>query len=174
MRRKTHAINKTKFLLEPELLQLRAAITRNQGSRDATLLAFLLFTGARVSEALAVTLEDLNPHDQSVLIRGLKGSNDRELPLPPELFNALARRKTQGRVFAITARRARQVWDLWRPVRKKLHALRHTFAIELFKRTRDLRLVQVALGHRNIQNTIVYAEYVYSVEELRTKIQAVW
>jgi integrase/recombinase XerC len=55
-------------------------------------------------------------------------------------------------------------------VHKKLHGLRHTFAIRLYKKTKDIRLVQVALGHRNITNTMVYADYAYSQQELRKLI----
>jgi integrase/recombinase XerC len=55
-------------------------------------------------------------------------------------------------------------------VPKKFHSLRHTFAIELYQKTKDLRLVQVALGHRNITNTMIYADYVYSQQELRKLI----
>jgi integrase len=32
----------------------------------------------------------------------------------------------------------RQVWDLYRPCAKKFHALRHTFAIRLYRKTKDL------------------------------------
>ncbi|HMN69805.1 MAG TPA: hypothetical protein PKC28_14775 [Bdellovibrionales bacterium] len=42
--------------------------------------------------------------------------------------------------------------------------------MRLYKKSKDLRLVQVALGHRNITNTMVYADYVYSQQELRKLI----
>ena len=39
------------------------------------------------------------------------------------------------------------------------------------RRRRDVgRLVQVALGHRNITNTMIYADYVYSQQELKKLI----
>jgi integrase/recombinase XerC len=63
-----------------------------------------------------------------------------------------------------------QIWQFYRPVPKKFHALRHTFAIELYQKTKDLRLVQVALGHRNITNTMIYADYIYSQQELKKLI----
>jgi site-specific recombinase XerC len=37
------------------------------------------------------------------------------------------------------------------------HSLRHTFATELYRRTRDVALVQAALGHASIASTMVYA-----------------
>ena len=49
------------------------------------------------------------------------------------------------------------------------HSAQHAWAA-LYQKTKDLRLVQVALGHRNITNTMIYADYVYSQQELRRLI----
>lgn len=166
MRAKRYSINRNKFLTEVELAQLRSTLARNAGTRDAALLWTLVATGARITEALNLTSADLNHTEQAVFIQGIKDSNDRELPVQPDLFMALTM-LSGPRLFNISYTRARQIWDLYRPVKKNLHSLRHTFAIELYKKTRDLRLVQLALGHRNIQNTIVYADYVYSTQELK-------
>ena len=38
-----------------------------------------------------------------------------------------------------------------------VHSLRHTFAMNLYRQTGDLRLVQTALGHRHISTTEIYA-----------------
>ncbi|MBV2167528.1 MAG: tyrosine-type recombinase/integrase [Bdellovibrio sp.] len=132
-----------------------------------------LRTGARAQEVLNIQRSDLNTYDESIFIRGLKGSNDREIPIHSEIFSRLHRfAETQGgtKVFPISYHRLYQIWEMYRPVPKKFHALRHTFAIELYRKTKDLRLVQVALGHRNITNTMVYADYVYSQQELRKLI----
>jgi integrase/recombinase XerC len=132
-----------------------------------------LRTGARAQELLNLQKADLNAYDESVFIRGLKGSNDREIPLPSELFKRLqsyADSQPGTGLFPISYHRLYQIWELYRPIPKKFHALRHTFAIELYQKTKDLRLVQVALGHRNITNTMIYADYVYSQQELRKLI----
>ena len=50
------------------------------------------------------------------------------------------------------------------------HSLRHTFATELYRRTRDLGLVQAALGHASITSTMVYARV--DEERLRAAIGA--
>lgn len=173
MARAPYELKKHKYLSEPELAQLRATIERNSGDRDAVLLWLLLATGARVMEVLNIRPSDLDHAKGTVFITGSKGSKDREMPVHPDLFAALVREAAGGlksRVFNISYTRARQIWDLYRPVAKKLHCLRHTFAIELYKKHRDLRLVQVALGHRNIQNTMIYADYIYSQEEMRRLI----
>ena len=133
-----------------------------------------LRTGARAQELLNLTVADLNHHDQTVFLHGIKGSNDRELPLEPALFARLAafteERSSSESIFPIGYHRLRQIWDWYRPVPKKFHSLRHTFAIRLYRKTKDIRLLQVALGHRNITNTMIYADYAYSQEELRKLI----
>lgn len=170
-----YSLNKNKYLLPDELARLRKIIDSFQLSdrRNTLILELGLQTGGRAQELLNLTKSDFIGADETVFIRGIKGSNDREIPLPSPLFERLDRymRDVEGdRLFAITYDRLYQVWDLYRPVPKKFHSLRHTFAIELYKRTRDIRLLQVALGHRNIANTMIYADYLYSKEELRRLI----
>ncbi len=38
------------------------------------------------------------------------------------------------------------------------HALRHSFATRLYRKSRNVLLVKQALGHRNIESTLVYAQ----------------
>lgn len=170
-----YALNKNKYLLDPEYQRLEHILMSFQDKfpRDCHLLWLLLKTGGRAQEVLNLRPEDLNPYEESVFIRGLKGSNDREIPIPSWLFQRVMReheRAREQRLFPISYNRLRQIWEFYRPVHKKLHSLRHTFAIRLYRKTKDLRLVQVALGHRNITNTMVYADYIYSQEELRRLI----
>lgn len=161
--------------MPPEADRLKKILTdyQDQDPRNCLLIGLGLRTGARAQELLNMTLGDLNPYDESVFIRGLKNSNDREIPLHSDFFKRLHRfasERKSGSVFGISYHRLYQVWELYRPVPKKFHSLRHTFAIELYQKTKDLRLVQVALGHRNITNTMIYADYVYSQQELRKLI----
>ncbi len=171
-----YALNKNKYLLDPELDALENLLLKSVAAnpRDACLLMLALNTGARAQELLNLKRADLNIYDQSVFIRGLKASNDREIPLRPELFELLLELtlniKDHSPIFNIGYHRLRQIWKWYRPVAKKFHCLRHTFAIRLYRKTKDIRLVQVALGHRNITNTMVYADYVYSQQELRKLI----
>lgn len=170
-----YTLNKNKYLLEPEADRLEYILQsfKLKDARNCTLLWTLLYTGGRAQEILNLRKEDLNNFDECVFIRGIKGSNDREIPVPSWLFKRLETEAglTEGPdLFPISYNRLRQIWELYRPVHKKLHALRHTFAIRLYKKTKDLRLVQVALGHRNITNTMIYADYIYSQQELRKLI----
>lgn len=170
-----YQLNKNKYLLPPERERLQKIIFDyvHQDPRNCLLLWIALRTGARAQEILNLTKADLNPYDESVFIRGIKNSNDREIPLPKELFSKLsilAEKNSSHQLFDISYPRLYQIWEFYRPVQKKFHSLRHTFAIELYQKTKDIRLVQVALGHRNITNTMIYADYVYSQQELRKLI----
>jgi integrase/recombinase XerD len=49
------------------------------------------------------------------------------------------------------------------------HTLRHTFATELYKHTKDLALVQKALGHASISTTMIYTHLFDPDTELAIK-----
>lgn len=172
MRSKAYQLTKHKYLTHPGQLEVHLNKHLKLGDRNALMLMLALKTGARATELLNITCLDLDDQTQSIYIRGIKGSNDREIPLTTELYARVKSRarEVQGKLFPISYSRLVQIWSLYRTEPKKFHSLRHTFAIELYKKTRDLRLVQVALGHRSISNTMVYADYVYSTEELRRLI----
>lgn len=174
-RSKPYAINKNKYLADPEYDRLLMVLKRYifEDTRNCLLILVAMHTGARATEILQIHKEDLNVYDQSVFIHGIKGSNDREIPLPDWLFEALEdySLKVEGdKIFDISYHRLRQVWEHYRPVKKKFHCLRHTFAIRLYKKVKDIRLLQIALGHRNITNTMIYADFVYSQTEMRKLI----
>lgn len=175
MAQQRYSLNKNKYLLEPEAQHLERLISSDfeKSPRDYLLILLALKTGARATELLNIKKSDINAYDETILIRGIKGSNDREIPITPQLFARLIRyaETVKGEtLFPISYHRLRQIWDWYRPVPKKFHSLRHTFAIRLYQKTKDLRLVQVALGHRNITNTMIYADYIYSQQELKKLI----
>jgi integrase len=174
-RTQRYSLNKNKYLLEPERKKLEELLANYllSDTRNCLLLSLALRTGARAQELLNLSIADFNQYDQTVFIRGLKGSNDRELPMTPRFFETIyryAKEENNTRVFPISYIRLYQIWEHYRPVQKKFHSLRHTFAIGLYQKTKDIRLVQFALGHRNITNTMIYADYAYSQQELRKLI----
>lgn len=176
MRIKPYSINKNKYLLDDEHQRLMEILDHFEAKdlRNVVMLKLALATGARATELLNLRVKDLDKKEQSVYIFGIKSSNDRELPLHRSLFLLLAKlcenKNPDDRIFNISYPRLIQIWQLYRPTHKKFHSLRHTFAIRLYKKTQDIRLLQVALGHRNIANTMVYADYIYSQQELRRLI----
>lgn len=163
-----------KYLNKQEIERLDKVLHRNfyKDQRNVLIIFTALHSGARAQEILNLNKDDLLPHCASILIKTLKGGKPREIPLPKWLFRALSAIETDetGLLFPISYSRLYQVWKDYSPCQKSFHALRHTFAINLYARHKDLRLVQVALGHSNIQNTMIYAEYYYSTQELRRKI----
>lgn len=182
-RAQVYSLNKNKYLLDPEFEYLDKILNDYlyKSTRDCLILKIALLTGARAREILNIQIQDLNTFDNSIYIRGIKGSNDREIPIPEKYFNLLLKmvnydkknnlnNNLESFVFPISYNRLRQIWQHYRPIDKKFHALRHTFAIRLYKKTKDIRLVQFALGHRNITNTMIYADYIYSQEELKKLI----
>lgn len=170
-----YSLNKNKYLIDPELEKLNSLLDSYMltDTRNCLLIKIALKTGARAQELLNIKKSDLNIYEESILIRGIKGSNDREIPIKSDLFRQLksySDSHDSKLLFPISYSRLRQIWEFYRPVPKKFHCLRHTFAIQIYKKTRDVRLVQVALGHRNVMNTMIYADYVYSQQELKRLI----
>ena len=169
-----YQLNKSKYLLKSEEKELKRILQLfgDKDVRDMALIELALNTGARASEVLSLKGSDLEPENQTVFIKGLKGSNDREIPIRSRLFLKLQSLSTSSDdlLFKISYPRLVQIWLNYRPCPKKFHSLRHTFALNLYKKTKDIRLVQVALGHRSIQNTMIYADYVYTTNELKRLI----
>lgn len=161
-------MKRTKFLQPEEIASLKQDL-KLINTRDRLLIELALATGARASELLALKKQDLTSNPSTVFIRGLKNSEDREIPVPVRLFKeiSLLAQKPEDRLFPIGYQRLVQIWNTVRPNRKVFHSLRHTFALELYRRCKDIRVVQQALGHKSMISTEVYSTYEYSVTELR-------
>ena len=55
---------------------------------------------------------------------------------------------------------------------RSVHALRHSYAFQLYRQQRDLRAVQKQLGHANIQTTTVYTDV--SKEDIQDQVNGLW
>jgi integrase/recombinase XerD len=151
------------------------------GLRDAALVYFLLSTGCRISEALAVKRSQISNEGQLV-VKG-KGSKERMVHLTPEAVAALrtylaARHDRESALFlnydrSSNARGKRQLTSagarhILRRLRratgverlKSPHVLRHTTATELLTITGNVRLVQEVLGHANLNTMQGYTKVV--------------
>lgn len=175
----------THHLTREELDALIAAPDQRTacGRRDRTLLLFLGRTGARVSEALAVNVDDLHL-DRSrpqVLLRG-KGRRERVVPIAADLAGALkALIAEQGLNCGALAPVFRGAHDermtrfgATHVVRRAVataitaepglagkvvtpHVLRHTLAMTLLQSGVDLLTIQAWLGHSQVATTHRYA-----------------
>lgn len=158
-------LSTNKFLYGAEKTELMDWIQNHPG-RDSTLLHFALCTGARRSEILQLQQKDF-AHGR-VHIHATKLGMDRELTLPPNLYAQIIQSfKTKfpaERAFPFSKSTVYAIWDKHRPVKKKFHSLRHTFAIDIYLQTKNIYIVQRMLGHRNINNTLVYQNFEYTME----------
>lgn len=140
--------------------------------RNGLLVKTLLFTGARVSEFVAIRVEDVFTAENTIRIRHGKGGKQRSVPilsaLAQELRTHLGSRGV-GFLFetrsatAFTPRRVQQiVYDV--AVAAGIaqavhpHLLRHTIAQQLLDGGMSLEEVQRFLGHSKITTSQIYAQ----------------
>ena len=152
-----------KYLTTDEQQRLEAscqAFTRND-----CLILLALRTGARSQELLNIKVTDLD--EAGVHIRALKGGRDRYMPLKKDFVRKLKAIQGKERLFEICPQRLRQVWSFYSPNKKPFHSLRHTYAVRLYSKTKDVLLAKDALGHKAISSTMVYAASLDTVAKLR-------
>lgn len=145
------------------------------GLRDRAALELLYGAGLRISEAVGVDVDDLDPTERLVRVRG-KGDRERLVPYGEPAAEALdawlvrGRSTLQARVPALFlnlrgGRLSRQgLWDVVRRTaadaglagRVTPHTLRHSFATHLLDGGADVREVQELLGHASVTTTQVY------------------
>ncbi len=157
------------------------------GLRDRALLELLYSTGARISEAVALDPDDLDPVERTVLLRG-KGGKQRLVPIGRPALAALDAYRVRARpVLAARgrgtpalflnsrgARLSRQsAWNSLRAAAERAgvsaavspHTLRHSFATHLLEGGADVRVVQELLGHASVTTTQLYT--LVTVDSLR-------
>jgi integrase/recombinase XerC len=158
-----YSLTHEKFLSDFEVSRLESILQRFRSSnlRDVTLIRTALETGARAQEILNILPKDLDHERTRVFIRGLKKSSDRYIPVHLDLFDDIVTLTLGGSrpPFVVVYNTFRSIWLQYRPTKKKLHALRHTYAVRLYRETKDLMMVKHLLGHRNISNTIIYLDF---------------
>jgi integrase/recombinase XerD len=143
--------------------------------RDQAILEVLYAGALRVSELVAIKMEDLKLELGYVLVRG-KGDKERIVPLGAAAQNAISaylkhRRKTGSGsgvslyLFSGPAGRRLSRQRAWQIVKTASqvagrhaspHMLRHSCATHLVENGADLRTVQTILGHADISTTQVY------------------
>ena len=169
------------------ILEAAGAAGTTLALRDRALLEVLYGTGARISEAVGLDVDDLDTVDGTVLLRG-KGSKERLVPVGsyaleavdaylvrgrPELvavgsgtaalfLNARGGRLSRQSAWAVLVRAAERA-GVTRDVSP--HTLRHSFATHLLDGGADVRVVQELLGHASVTTTQVYT--LVTVDNLR-------
>ena len=139
----------------------------NSSNTLSALLQLLKETGMRVGEALALKWTDIDFERRTVRITAEKGSLPRILPLSAKavaMLNRLLRKSDKifpSRNAAQTVffrRREQLASKLQNPRLLKIgfHTFRHWKGTMEYHKTKDIIHVQRLLGHKNIQNTLIY------------------
>lgn len=170
--------------------RLLAAASSAEGplpARDRALLELLYGSGARISEAVGLAVDDVDREAETVTLRG-KGAKTRLVPLGSFASRALDDYLVRGRpalaaagtgtpLLFLNARGGplsrQSAWTILRTTAERAglttaispHTLRHSFATHLLDGGADVRVVQELLGHASVTTTQVYT--LVTVERLR-------
>ena len=150
--------------------------------RDRALLELLYSTGARISEAVGLDVDDLDltPDEGAVRLFG-KGSKERVVPVGSYAATAVEAYTVRGRPALAAAGRGtpalflnvrgarlsrQSAWAVLRVAAERAgltnaahvspHTLRHSFATHLLQGGADIRVVQELLGHASVTTTQIY------------------
>jgi integrase/recombinase XerD len=164
------------------------------GLRNLVMVHLMVNAGLRAGEVRGLRWANLDAESGRLKIRG-KGNRERIIWLgkadvalllawraaqppsskPPSsnlVFTSLAdgNRPVCGRWLRGFINRIAARSGIFKPVH--CHTLRHTFATDLYRQTKNLRLVQKALGHASINTTTIYThitdeELEMAMKELR-------
>lgn len=164
---------------EVELLLEQPDLNTSKGVRDRAMLELLYAAGIRVSELVALDIEDINLK-LGFLVCSKNASNERSIPIGRIAIEILREYLLNHRKNFVKddsekalflnyhgKRLTRQgFWKIVKSYTKKIdlnkditpHTLRHSFAAHLIENGADLKSVQEMLGHSDISTTQVYAK----------------
>jgi integrase/recombinase XerD len=142
------------------------------GGRRGLMLRTLLETMLRVSEFVALQVEDISLTERILTVRDGKGGKRREVPLSRSLARELRLHiggRNTGPLFqsprggSYSVRRIQQIVKEtaeYAGITKQVHPhlLRHTMATRLVNRGMPLDHIRKVLGHESIDTTRIYAE----------------
>lgn len=165
---------------EVEQLLSQPSCVDAKGFRDKAMLEVMYATGIRVSELIALNVEDVNLDLGIIKCSGTK--KDRAIPLYPaalrsltlylrDIRAAMVSDPTETALFVnVTgARMSRQgFWKILKYYQSKAgiakditpHTLRHSFAVHLLENGADLGSLQELMGHCDISSTQLYTHMV--------------
>lgn len=152
------------------------------GLRDGALLELLYATGARVSEAVSLSADDLDLDGEIPVVRLFgKGRKERLVPVGSYAVDALGAYRVRARPILAARGRGASAFFLnsrgaalsrqsaWSAIRRAAdsaglegrvspHTLRHSFATHLLEGGASVRDVQELLGHSSVVTTQIYTQ----------------
>ena len=141
--------------------------------KSRTALTAVYAAGLRVSEVVMLKIADIDSGRMVIRVEHGKGGKDRYVMLSPQLLRILRgywrltrpkrwlfpgrdeERPLEPTTLHAACRSARTAAGLAKEV--TAHTLRHSFATHLLENGADIRIIQVLLGHANLQSTARYA-----------------
>lgn len=178
---------------QAELAKLKKTST---AIKEWACIDLLTCSGVRVSEAANLRCSDLKfGYSQcEIFVRQGKGSRSRTIQVPATLkthLNSFLRwKQSVGEDLADEAHvfiGQRGPWTsqaIQNVVKKYLknlglyehgksaHALRHSYGVELYRREKDIRVVQQQLGHSSVRTTQIYTSVLN--EDIQNQIKGLW
>lgn len=167
---------------EIESLLAQPNLSDIKGKRDKAMLELLYATGIKVSELVALNIDDVN--FQLSFVRCGSGDKERFVSLYPLALRALAVYVDSARKLLVLhpdeqalfvniqgERMTRQgFWKILKSyaasakIKKDItpHTLRHSFAAHLLENGADIHDIQEILGHSDISSTMRYAQLIKS------------
>ena len=159
------------------LLEAASTDDSPRSLRDRALLELLYATGARISEAVGLVIDDLDRESGCIRLFG-KGRKERIAYLVQARPVLAAKGRGVPEVFLNTLGRPLSRQSAWGVLRQASaraglgadkhvspHTLRHSFATHLLAGGADVRVVQEMLGHASVTTTQIYTKV--TVEHLR-------
>ena len=148
------------------------------GLRDRSMLEMMYSSGLRVSELVALQMNQINANQGLVRLIG-KGNKERVIPIGEEALLWLTRYIRDSRPLLVRNNALNDALYLssrgtaitrqafWQHIKKyslkagiktvySPHSLRHAFATHLLNHGADLRTVQMLLGHSSLSTTQIY------------------
>jgi site-specific recombinase XerD len=150
-----------RYLKHSQVIRLIDSI---EDDRDRLIIRTIYATGVRVSELCAMNIEDIDFEDETIRVRG-KGGKIRIVFVDPETLDEMVRfigNRIEGPLFLgqlghnISPRSVQHIFKKYAPAGITPHKIRHSYASELYRRSKNLRVVQENLGHTSIKTTEIY------------------
>ena len=150
-----------RYLKHNQVLSLFNSINNE---RDRLIIRTIYATGVRVSELCSINIEDIDFEDHIIRVKG-KGGKIRTVFIDEDTLQDI-NHYTSGRISGplfegqqgknISPRTVQHIFERYAPAGITPHKIRHSYASELYRRSKNLRVVQENLGHSSIQTTEVY------------------
>jgi site-specific recombinase XerD len=150
-----------KYLKHNQVLRLIDSI---EDTRDKLIVRTIYATGVRVSELCNINIEDIDFDEHTIRIRG-KGDKIRTVFVDDDTLTEMLKfigNRIVGPLFVgqqgkhISSRAIQHIFKHYAPQGITPHKIRHSYASELYKRSKNLRVVQENLGHTSIKTTEIY------------------